>query len=129
MKLLVYLKTVSKIKLTLRFKKKNKISFELLNNLMSKRKFTNFTVYGGLKTFMGKKFMGKIRSTFFIKNGIVIKIWTNVRVKDHAKLVSFKICMIRPEVSGLNNKLFNLLSSTLLLQLQLYLFQVFQLLY
>ena len=65
-----------------RFKKKNKISFELLSD--DKKKVHKLYGVWGLKTFMGK---GTIRSTFFIKNGIVIKIWTNVRVKDHAKEV------------------------------------------
>ena len=37
---------------------------------------------------MGKEFMGIIRTTFLIdKKGKIIKIWKNVRVKDHAKEV------------------------------------------
>ena len=36
---------------------------------------------------MGKKFMGTIRSTIIIKNGKILKIWSNVRVKDHAQEV------------------------------------------
>ena len=36
---------------------------------------------------MGKKFLGTIRSTVFIHNGKIKKIWSNVRVKDHAKEV------------------------------------------
>ena len=36
---------------------------------------------------MGKKFMGTIRSTILVNKGIIIKTWTNVRVKDHAKEV------------------------------------------
>ena len=37
---------------------------------------------------MGKEFMGVIRTTFLIdKKGKIIKIWKNVRVKDHAKEV------------------------------------------
>ena len=35
---------------------------------------------------MGKEFMGILRTTFLIdKKGKIIKIWENVRVKDHAK--------------------------------------------
>ena len=41
----------------------------------------------GMKSFMGKKFLGTIRSTIFIDKGKIIKIWSNVRVKDHAKEV------------------------------------------
>ena len=69
----------------LKFKKKNRISFELLSD--DKKKVQKLYGVWGLKTFLGKKFMGTIRSTFFIKNGIVIKVWTNVRVKNHAKEV------------------------------------------
>ena len=37
---------------------------------------------------MGKEFMGILRTTFLIdKKGKIIKIWKNVRVKDHAKEV------------------------------------------
>ena len=40
-----------------------------------------------MKSFMGKKFLGTIRTTIFIDKGKVKKIWSNVRVKDHAKEV------------------------------------------
>ena len=36
---------------------------------------------------MGKKFMGTIRSTIVINKGKIIRVWSNVRVKDHAKEV------------------------------------------
>ena len=36
---------------------------------------------------MGKKFLGTIRSTVFIDKGKIKKIWSNVRVKDHAREV------------------------------------------
>jgi peroxiredoxin Q/BCP len=40
----------------------------------------------GKKKFMGREFMGIIRTTFLIdKKGKIIKIWNNVKVKDHAK--------------------------------------------
>ena len=40
----------------------------------------------GKKKFMGREFMGIIRTTFLLdKNGKIIKIWNNVKVKDHAK--------------------------------------------
>ena len=40
----------------------------------------------GKKKFMGREFMGIIRTTFLIdKKGKIIKIWDNVKVKDHAK--------------------------------------------
>ena len=37
---------------------------------------------------MGREFMGVIRSTFLIdKKGKILKIWGNVKVKDHAQEV------------------------------------------
>jgi thioredoxin-dependent peroxiredoxin len=41
-----------------------------------------------LKKFMGKEYMGIVRSTFLIdRNGIISQIWSNVRVKNHVNLV------------------------------------------
>jgi peroxiredoxin Q/BCP len=38
------------------------------------------------KKFMGREFMGILRTTFLIDpKGKIIKIWENVKVKDHAK--------------------------------------------
>ena len=42
----------------------------------------------GKKSFLGKEFMGIVRTTFLINSkGKIHKIWNNVRVKDHAKEV------------------------------------------
>ena len=42
----------------------------------------------GKKKFMGREFLGILRTTFLIdKKGKIIKIWDNVNVKDHAKEV------------------------------------------
>ena len=42
----------------------------------------------GKKKFMGREFMGVLRTTFLIdKKGKIIKVWDNVKVKDHAKEV------------------------------------------
>ena len=42
----------------------------------------------GMKSFLGKKYMGIVRTTFLINTkGKIHKIWSNVRVKDHAKEV------------------------------------------
>ena len=69
----------------LKFKKKFKVPFQLLSD----EKTQVQKKYGiwGPKSFMGKKFMGTIRSTIVINKGKIIKIWSNVRVKDHAKEV------------------------------------------
>ncbi len=70
----------------LKFKKKHKLKFDLLSD----QDLNVIKKYGvwGMKSFLGKKFMGVIRSTFLINSkGKIHKIWSNVRVKDHAKSV------------------------------------------
>jgi len=70
----------------LKFKKKYKIKFDLLSD----KKLSVIKKYGvwGKKSFLGKKFMGIVRTTFLINSkGKIHKIWSNVRVKDHAKEV------------------------------------------
>ena len=68
-----------------KFKKKYRVPFELLPdpNLKMQKKYGVW----GVKTFMGKKFLGTIRSSVFIDNGKIKKIWSKVRVNDHAKEV------------------------------------------
>ena len=68
-----------------KFKKKYKVPFELLSDpdVKSQKKYGVW----GMKSFMGKKFLGTIRSTIFIDKGKIKKIWSNVRVKNHAKEV------------------------------------------
>ena len=70
----------------IKFKKKYKLNFDLLSD----EKLSVIKKYGvwGMKSFLGKKFKGIIRSTFLINSkGKIHKIWSNVRVKDHAKSV------------------------------------------
>ena len=70
----------------LKFKKKYKLKFDLLSD----EKLSVIKKYGvwGMKSFLGKKYMGVIRTTFLINSkGKIHKIWSNVRVKDHAKSV------------------------------------------
>ena len=69
-----------------KFKKKYKLKFDLLSD----EKLSVIKKYGvwGKKSFMGMKFMGIKRTTFLINaKGKIHKIWSNVRVKDHAKEV------------------------------------------
>ena len=68
-----------------KFKQKYKIPFELLSdsNIKIQKKYGIW----GTKSFMGKKFLGTIRSTVFIDKGKIKKIWSNIRVKDHAREV------------------------------------------
>ena len=69
----------------LKFKKKYKVKFELLSD-ENKIAIKEFKVWGK-KKFMGKEFMGLIRSTFLLKKNDIIKEWRNVRVKGHAEEV------------------------------------------
>ena len=69
-----------------KFRNKYKIKFDLLADEELKV-LKKYKVWGK-KKFMGREFMGIIRTTFLIdKKGKIIKIWDNVRVKDHAKEV------------------------------------------
>ena len=70
----------------LKFKKKYNLKFDLLSD----EKLSVIKKYGvwGMKSFLGKKYKGIIRTTFLINSkGKIHKIWSNVRVKDHAKEV------------------------------------------
>ena len=69
-----------------KFRKKYKIKFELLSdeNIKVLKKYKVW----GKKKFMGREYLGVIRSTFLIdKKGNILKVWNNVKVKDHAKEV------------------------------------------
>ena len=69
-----------------RFKTKYKIKFDLLAD-EQKKMIKSYKVWEK-KKFMGKEFMGIIRTTFLLdKNRNIIKTWKNVRVKDHAQEV------------------------------------------
>ena len=69
-----------------KFKDKYKIKFDLLADEELKL-LKKYKVWGK-KKFMGREFMGTVRSTYLIdKKGKVLKTWTNVKVKDHAKEV------------------------------------------
>jgi len=83
---LVYGVSKDSIESHLKFKKKYKLKFDLLSD----EKLSVIKKYGvwGMKSFLGKKYMGVIRTTFLINSkGKIHKIWSNVRVKDHAKSV------------------------------------------
>jgi len=69
-----------------KFRDKYKIKFDLLADVELKV-LKKYKVWGK-KKFMGREFMGILRTTFLIdKKGKIIKIWDNVKVKDHAKEV------------------------------------------
>ena len=69
-----------------KFRDKYKIKFDLLAD-EEKKVLKKYKVWCK-KKFMGREFMGIIRSTYLIdKKGKILKVWDNVKVKDHAKEV------------------------------------------
>jgi peroxiredoxin Q/BCP len=66
-----------------RFKAKYKLNFALLSD----PDFTMIEAYGArrMKSFLGKTFLGIVRSTVWIgPNGRIKKVWGTVRAKGHA---------------------------------------------
>ena len=69
-----------------KFRDKYKIKFDLLadEELKVLKKYKVWKK----KKFMGKEFMGVVRTTYLLdKKGRILKIWNNVKAKDHAKEV------------------------------------------
>ncbi len=65
------------------FKAKHKINFPLLSD----PEFQAIEAYGArrMKKFLGKSFLGIVRSTFVIGlDGKIEKVWDNVSAKGHA---------------------------------------------
>ena len=69
-----------------KFREKYKIKFDLLAD--EKIKVLKKYKVWAKKKFMGREFMGIIRTTYLIdKKGKILKVWENVKVKDHAEEV------------------------------------------
>ncbi|MDC0216040.1 peroxiredoxin [Candidatus Pelagibacter sp.] len=69
-----------------KFKTKYKIKFDLLSD--EEKKMIKLYKVWRKKKFMGKEFMGVVRTTFLLnQNRDIIKTWKNVKVKDHAQEV------------------------------------------
>lgn len=69
-----------------KFAAKHKINFPLLSD----PEFTTIEAYGArrMKSFLGKSFLGIVRSTFLISpDGTIRKIWDKVTPKGHAAQV------------------------------------------
>ena len=65
------------------FKEKNKLNFPLLSD----PDFTMIEAYGSrrMKKFLGKSFLGIVRSSFLIgPDGKIEEIWDSVKAKGHA---------------------------------------------
>ncbi len=68
------------------FIEKKDLQIELLSD-PTKEMMKAYGVWG-LKKFMGKEYMGVIRSTFLIdSSGVIKKVWSPVKVKGHAAAV------------------------------------------
>ncbi|MDC0167868.1 peroxiredoxin [bacterium] len=65
-----------------KFKKKYNVKFNLLAD-EKKEAIKSYKTWGK-KKFMGKEFMGLVRSTFVVKDQKIIKEWRSVKVKNHA---------------------------------------------
>jgi peroxiredoxin Q/BCP len=66
-----------------KFRTKEKLNFSLLSD----PQFDAIEAYDArrMKSFLGKSFLGIVRSTFLIdREGKIAKIWDKVKVKDHA---------------------------------------------
>ena len=66
-----------------KFRNKYKIKFDLLadEELKVLKKYKVWKK----KKFMGREFMGVVRTTYLLdKKGQILKIWNNVKAKDHA---------------------------------------------
>ena len=69
-----------------KFRKKYNIKFDLLSDIELKV-LKKYKVWAK-KKFMGREFMGILRTSFLIDpEGKILKIWENVKVKDHANEV------------------------------------------
>ena len=69
-----------------KFRDKYKIKFDLLadEELKVLKKYKVWKK----KKFMGREFMGVVRTTYLLdKKGRILKIWDNVKAKDHAEEV------------------------------------------
>ena len=73
------------IKSHLKFKKKYNVKFELLAD-EKKEAIKDYKTWGK-KKFLGREFIGQIRSTFLIKDKKIINVWRNVKVTNHAEEV------------------------------------------
>ena len=69
-----------------KFRDKYKIKFDLIadEELKVLKKYKVWKK----KKFMGKEFMGIVRTTYLLdKKGQILKVWNNVKAKDHAEEV------------------------------------------
>ena len=78
--------SADKVAMQAKFKQKYKLNFPLLSD----PEFAAIEAYGArrMKSFLGKSFLGIVRSTFLVgPDGRIAKIWDKVRTKGHAAAV------------------------------------------
>ena len=69
-----------------KFIKKHNLEISLLSD--PEHKIAEAYGVWQLKKFMGKEYMGIVRSTFLIDpDGKIVQIWSKVKVKNHAEIV------------------------------------------
>ena len=71
------------VEMQAKFRTKHELNFPLLSD----PQFDAIEAYGArrMKSFLGKSFLGIVRSTFLIgPDGRIAKIWDKVKAKDHA---------------------------------------------
>ena len=74
-----------------KFIAKHNMPFDLISDNEESEICKDYNVWQ-LKKFMGKEFMGIVRSTFIIdENGIIVDVISPVKVKEHAKIILEKI--------------------------------------
>ncbi len=69
----------------IRFKEKHRLPFQLIVD-EDHQIATSYGVWGE-KKFMGKTYMGILRTTFVINNGIIEKVFDKVNTKDHSSQI------------------------------------------
>ena len=78
--------SADKVEAQAKFKTKQKLNFSLLSD----PEFHTIEAYGArrMKKFLGKSFLGIVRSTFLIgPDGVIRKIWEQASAKGHAAQV------------------------------------------
>lgn len=68
-----------------KFIKRDSLKFNLLSD--SDNKISSLYGAYGKKSMYGREYMGIIRSTFIIKNGIILESFYNVKASNHVKKV------------------------------------------
>ena len=72
-----------------KFSKECNLSVDLISDVDGK--ICNAFGVIGEKINFGKKYIGINRSTFFLKDGVILNVWKSVKVQNHAQIVLEKL--------------------------------------